>query len=37
MWGEQKALAYLAEAGFKDVSVKRVEGDIINNFYICSK
>ncbi|HZO26078.1 MAG TPA: class I SAM-dependent methyltransferase [Chloroflexota bacterium] len=37
MWGEQKALEYLAEAGFKDVSVKRVEGDIINNFYICSK
>jgi 2-polyprenyl-3-methyl-5-hydroxy-6-metoxy-1,4-benzoquinol methylase len=37
MWGEQKALAYLADAGFRDVQVKRVEGDIINNFYICTK
>ena len=37
MWGEQKSLEYLAGAGFKDVSVRRVEGDIINNFYICSK
>ena len=37
MWGEQKAVAYLEEAGFHDVSVKRVEGDIINNFYISSK
>ena len=37
MWGEQKTLAYLEEAGFHDVTVKRVEGDIINNFYICAK
>ena len=37
MWGEQTALEYLADAGFTDVTVKRVEGDIINNFYICSK
>lgn len=37
MWGEQKALEYLAEAGFADVVVKQVEGDPINNFYIARK
>ncbi len=37
MWGEQKTLEYLADAGFRDVSVKKVEGDIINNFYVCAK
>lgn len=37
MWGEQKALEYLADAGFRDVVVKKVEGDIINNFYVCAK
>jgi ubiquinone/menaquinone biosynthesis C-methylase UbiE len=36
MWGEQKALELLAEAGFGDVVVKRVEGDMLNNFYICA-
>jgi ubiquinone/menaquinone biosynthesis C-methylase UbiE len=37
VWGEQKALQMLAEAGFTSVEVKRVEGDIFNNYYICSK
>ncbi|MEE8336825.1 MAG: methyltransferase domain-containing protein [Dehalococcoidia bacterium] len=37
MWGEQKALEMLGEAGFASVDVRRVEGDILNNFYICSK
>ncbi len=37
MWGEQKALEFLAEAGFTDVVVKQVEGDPINNFYIARK
>jgi SAM-dependent methyltransferase len=37
MWGEQKALQMLGEAGFKDVAVRKVEGDIINNYYICRK
>jgi SAM-dependent methyltransferase len=37
MWGEQKALEYLAGAGFDDVVVKKVPGDIINNFYVCGK
>jgi SAM-dependent methyltransferase len=37
MWGEQTTVAYLREAGFHDVEVKQVEGDIMNNFYICTK
>jgi ubiquinone/menaquinone biosynthesis C-methylase UbiE len=37
MWGEQKTIAYLEEAGFHDVLVKQIEGDILNNFYICAK
>ena len=37
MWGEQKALELLAEAGFPDVAVKQVEGDFLNNFYIARK
>ena len=35
MWGEQKARELLAEAGFTDVTVSRVEGDIQNNYYVC--
>jgi len=37
VWGEQKALEMLAAAGFKDIEVKRVEGDILNNYYIARK
>ena len=37
MWGEQTTVAYLKEAGFQNVTVKQVEGDILNNFYICTK
>jgi SAM-dependent methyltransferase len=37
VWGRQKALAMLAEAGFKNVEVKNVEGDIFNNYYIARK
>ena len=37
MWGTQKARELLAEAGFKDVEVKSVEGDIMNAYYICRK
>jgi SAM-dependent methyltransferase len=33
-WGEQKARELLTEAGFARVDVKRVEKDIINNYYI---
>lgn len=37
MWGEQKARELLAEAGFKDVEIKGVEGDIMNAYYVCRK
>ena len=37
VWGEQKALELLDEAGFSNVEVKQVEGDIFNNYYICRK
>jgi SAM-dependent methyltransferase len=37
MWGEQKALEMLSEAGFSDVSVRNVEGDILNSYYIARK
>lgn len=36
-WGEQKARELLAEAGFKKVETKTVEGDPINVYYICGK
>jgi ubiquinone/menaquinone biosynthesis C-methylase UbiE len=37
MWGEQKARQMLEEAGFTLQDVKRVKGDISNNYYISSK
>ncbi len=37
MWGEQKARELLAEAGFKQVDVQRVEGDMMNAYYVCGK
>lgn len=36
-WGEELALAMLREAGFGDVEVRRVEGDILNNYYIARR
>jgi 2-polyprenyl-3-methyl-5-hydroxy-6-metoxy-1,4-benzoquinol methylase len=36
-WGEQKAQELLAEAGFDQVDVRQVEGDIFNNYYVASK
>ena len=36
-WGEQQARALMQEAGFRDISVKQVEGDIMNNYYITTK
>jgi len=36
-WGEQKAIQMLADAGFGQVTVKRVEGDVTNNYYIAQK
>ncbi len=37
MWGEQKALEMLADAGFGDISVETVEGDVMNNYYVARK
>lgn len=37
MWGQQTAMELLREAGFADIDVKSVEGDIINAYYICRK
>jgi SAM-dependent methyltransferase len=37
VWGEQKALEMLRSAGFTQASVKRVEGDIVNNYYIATR
>ena len=37
MWGEQKALELLAEAGFTGVAVKQIEGDPFNNYYVARK
>ena len=33
-WGEELALQMLSEAGFGPVVVKRLEHDMINNYYI---
>lgn len=37
MWGEEQALEYLSEAGFRDVFVTTKEADLINCYYICTK
>ncbi|HET9201241.1 MAG TPA: class I SAM-dependent methyltransferase, partial [Dehalococcoidia bacterium] len=37
LWGEQMAVDELKRAGFKDVSVEKVEGDILNNYYVARK
>jgi hypothetical protein len=37
MTDEQKALEMLAEAGFKDIRVEHVDGDIFNDYYIARK
>lgn len=37
MWGEQLARQLMTEAGFTDIEVKRVDGDIMNSYYVCRK
>lgn len=37
MWGKQKALEMLAHAGFGNVDVKEVDGDIVNYYYVARK
>jgi hypothetical protein len=37
MWGDQLARGMLRDAGFTTVDMKRVQGDIMNAYYICAK
>ena len=37
VWGEQTALAMLADAGFTNVNVEHVPGDIFNVYYVAQK
>jgi len=37
MWGKELAIDMFKEAGFKDVNVKNLEHDFINNYYIMKK
>jgi 2-polyprenyl-3-methyl-5-hydroxy-6-metoxy-1,4-benzoquinol methylase len=37
MWGTEKALAMLADAGFRSVEVKQLPHDFMNNFYIARR
>ncbi|MFF3824969.1 class I SAM-dependent methyltransferase [Streptomyces griseus] len=37
VWGRQTALRMLAEAGFGEVAVREVEGDILNVYYVARK
>ncbi|HIK15825.1 MAG TPA: methyltransferase domain-containing protein [Leptolyngbyaceae cyanobacterium M33_DOE_097] len=37
VWGQEKALEMLAEAGFQDVEVKTLEHDFFNNYYVAMK
>jgi SAM-dependent methyltransferase len=36
-WGEQKAIEMLTAAGFDDVAVEHVDGDILNVYYVATK
>lgn len=37
MWGEEKTLEYLANAGFREVVKNNLEHDVQNNWYVVSK
>ncbi|MGW7196945.1 class I SAM-dependent methyltransferase [Streptomyces chryseus] len=37
VWGRQRALQMLGEAGFDDVRVREVEGDILNVYYVARR
>lgn len=37
VWGRQRALQMLGDAGFGDVEVREVEGDILNVYYVARK
>lgn len=35
MWGRERALAYLEDAGFRDIRVHQLEHDIQNDYFVC--
>ncbi|HEX7831209.1 MAG TPA: class I SAM-dependent methyltransferase [Thermoanaerobaculia bacterium] len=37
MWGKEKAIELLREAGFAYIEVTQIPGDIMNNYFICRK
>lgn len=37
VWGEERALQMLRDAGFVDIDVHNVEGDILNNYYVARR
>ena len=37
MWGKELAVKKLDEAGFKDIKVKNIEGDVMNYYYLSRK
>jgi 2-polyprenyl-3-methyl-5-hydroxy-6-metoxy-1,4-benzoquinol methylase len=37
MWGEETAVEMLAEAGFRDIEVRQLPHDFMNNFYVARK
>ncbi len=37
VWGKQKALELLSEAGFTQVELREIDGDVFNNYYIARK
>jgi 2-polyprenyl-3-methyl-5-hydroxy-6-metoxy-1,4-benzoquinol methylase len=37
LWGQERALEYLGEAGFNDVQVQTKDADLIDIYYICRK
>jgi SAM-dependent methyltransferase len=37
MWGEQKAIEMLGAAGFGPIETARVDGDVVNVYYICHR
>jgi hypothetical protein len=37
VWGKEKALQRLADAGFGDIEVKVVPGDILNYYYYIAR
>jgi ubiquinone/menaquinone biosynthesis C-methylase UbiE len=37
VWGEQKARELLTEAGFNQIDIEHIEGDIFNSYYVCRK